>query len=230
MKLHRFYVPLTTFELKHDFWVHDQALLHQWLHVLRFRTGQELILFDGKQHDRLYKVVDYNDRGVHLQMATQLQRAVPKKELYLFWSLLKRDKNEWVLQKCTELGVRHFVPILTERGERPTVNTARLEKIITEAAEQCGRSDIPTLREPLQLEQVIVQYQDKTQLFVCEQDTSKSLPDMSDMQSVGVCIGPEGGWSNSEQSLFHQYQLLHMSLHGFTLRAETAAIAACALV
>ena len=59
MKLHRFYVSDT--ELKHDFWLHEERLIHQWRNVLRFRPGQELVLFDGAQHERMYKISELNE-------------------------------------------------------------------------------------------------------------------------------------------------------------------------
>src|SRR4051812_275844 len=117
MKLHRFYTG-PDLELKHDFWLHDERILNQWRKVLRFKAGQELILFDGIGEDRLYKLAELTEREAHLQLVTELKRQVPKKEIYLLWLLLKKDKNDWVLQKCTELGVSHFIPLLTERTEK----------------------------------------------------------------------------------------------------------------
>lgn len=224
MKLHRFYTG-TGLELKHDFWLHDARLLNQWRRVLRFQAGQEVILFDGVGEDRLYKIAELTEREAHLQMVTELTRQTPKKKIYLLWSLLKKDKNDWVLQKCTELGVSHFIPLLTNRTEKTGFDADRATKIVIEAAEQCGRSDIPAVREPLTLATAIEELKDKVVLYICEQsdeDASLQIPDTS----LGVLVGPEGGWSDREKELFQANNLKHLNLHDFTLRAETAAIAA----
>ncbi len=103
MSLHRFYVG-DEIELKHDFWMHDERLQHQWVNVLRFRDGQEVVLFNDT-HERLYKIAEIKNNETHLLHVTDFERKTPKKDVYLLWSLLKKDKNDWVLQKCTELGV-----------------------------------------------------------------------------------------------------------------------------
>lgn len=219
MKIHRFYTPDS--KLDHDFWLKDETILRQWQSVLRFRPGQQVILFDGVEHDRLYKIVELTKDEAHLELVTDYQRQLPKKNVYLFWSLLKKDKNDWVLQKCTELGVSHFVPMIADRSEKTGFNSERGKKIIIEAAEQCGRSDIPTLRDPLHVAKAIEQYQDKLILAICEQGEADDLKDSSD---VGVLIGPEGGWSDAEKQLFKDQNLKHIAIHDFTLRAETAAV------
>lgn len=232
MKLHRFYIG-NNLELKHDFWLHDKGLIHQWRNVLRFKTNQQIVLFDGISEERLYKIVEFSDTEAHLQLVTELKRSVPNKEVYLLWSLLKKDKNDWVVQKCTELGVSHFLPILSERCERTDLSQNRIDrwkKIIIEASEQCGRSDIPTIREPMRLDTAIDELKNKVQLLVAEQSEESSeqwIVDKShEKNQIGVLIGPEGGWSDSEKELFKSNDLMNLNIHDFTLRAETAAIAA----
>lgn len=223
MRLHRFYTG-PHLELKHDFWLRDKALLWQWGRVLRFKPGQEVILFDGVRSERLYKIISLSEQTANLKMITELVRKLPQKEIYLLWALLKKDKNDLVLQKGTELGVSHFVPITSERTEKTGFNLERAQKIVIEAAEQCGRGDIPAVREPLALETAINEFKDKIQLFVAEQ--SEDADSYQIHSPVGALVGPEGGWSDSEKELFKSRDLLHLNLHNFTLRAETAAVAA----
>ncbi|CAN5607893.1 16S rRNA (uracil(1498)-N(3))-methyltransferase [soil metagenome] len=225
MKLHRFYVG-NDIELKHNFWVHDSRLLHQWLRVLRLRSGEQIVLFDGVTHDRLYKILETNEREAHLQHVTDFERKLPKKEVFLLWSLLKKDKNDWVLQKCTELGVSHFWPLLAERSEKTGFNIERAQKIAIEASEQCGRSDIPSIREAIHIQAALDDLKDKAQIFICEQTLVTDDRQLTTQGSAGILIGPEGGWSDNEKEQFEQQNLSHLSLHDFTLRAETAAVAA----
>lgn len=223
MRLHRFYIDPQT-ELKHDFWLHDEKLVHQWANVLRFQAGQELVLFDGIRSDRLYKLEELKSNEAHLIYVTDFERKLPKREIYLFWAMLKKDKNDWVLQKATELGVSHFVPLLAERSEKTGFNEERSLKIVIEASEQCGRSDVPSVREPMTIETALNEFTDKIELYICEQDSADESEDTK--KPLGVLIGPEGGWSDPEKQLFKDKGLRHLNLHDFTLRAETAAIAA----
>ena len=223
MKQHRFFVKDT--ELGESIWVDDKNLLRQWLSVLRYQTGSQLVLFDGEREDRLYELTRIGNGAVQLKLVTELERRIPERDLYLLFSLLKKDKNDWVLQKCTELGVRHFVPILSSRTEKTGFNLERAAKIVVEAAEQCGRSDVPRVREPIHLETALKEFEGKIDLYFAEQSdhllsTTSHLP-----SAVGVFIGPEGGWTEEEKELLAA-NCEKLNLSQFTLRAETASIVA----
>lgn len=224
MRLHRFHVPLHSPELKHDFWLHEPGLLHQWMKVLRYQPGQQVVLFDGVETERLYRLAAIDTNGAHLQLVTDFERKLPAKDVYLLWSLLKKDKNDWVLQKATELGVSHFVPLLAERSEKTGFDVERATKIVTEAAEQCGRSDIPTVREPMLVQTALEHIGSKVALYICEQGTESQVG--PEITTLGVLIGPEGGWSDKEKQLFIDHDVSHIALSDFTLRAETAAVTA----
>lgn len=226
-RLHRFYIPpqhnkYGPVPLAHEVWIHDINLLNQWQKVLRYQVGQQLVLFDGVEHERLYEITHINNDGVHCKVITDFKRKLPSFKLYLFWSLLKKDKNDWVIQKCTELGVSHFVPIIAARSEKTGFNIERAKKIIIEAAEQCGRSDIPTIREPLPVHTAIDEYKDKISLYICEQNSLEATNPGKVEGPTGVFIGPEGGWDEDEKSAFQKNNLTHIAIHDFTLRAETA--------
>ena len=221
MKIHRFYTPDTA--LTKELWFKVPEILHQWTKVLRFRAGQQVVLFDGLEHDRLYEIISIASTEAELRMITDYKRQLPKKDIYLFWSLLKKDKNDWVLQKCTELGVSHFIPLIADRSEKTGFNSERAKKIVIEASEQCGRSDIPIIRDAMHVSKALGQYQDRIDLYICEQNSEGEL--VTD-KSVGVLIGPEGGWSDEEKAMFKNLNIKQLNLHDFTLRAETAAISA----
>ena len=223
----------------------DERLFHQWTKVLRFEVGREVALFNDQKEERLYRIVKFGDDAVHVNLITELVPKVPEKEIYLCFSLLKKDKNDWVLQKGTELGVRHFIPLLTDRTEKMSFDIDRAEKIVIEASEQCGRSDIPSIREPLRVATLIEELQGASllqggtlsskqvvDLLVAEQGRPLKSQTLSlkPQNAVGVLIGPEGGWSDSEKQLFKDKNLEHLALSEFTLRAETAAIIAATLL
>lgn len=225
MKLHRFYLDR---ELPKDFWMDDEGLFHQMTRVLRFQEGRELVLFNAVQEERLYKIVKIGNNALHLELVTEMVPKTPSKDVYLCFSLLKKDKNDWVLQKGTELGVSHFVPMLCDRTEKTGFDVERALKIVTEAAEQCGRADIPRVREPLSPQAIIEELQaDDVTVCVAEQDS-----ELYDIESnkTAILIGPEGGWTDDEKQYFADKSIQHTSLSEFTLRAETAAITAAALL
>lgn len=232
MKLHRFYVHqmhnrFGPVELGHNVWIHDKGLLHQWLRVLRYNISDQLILFNNEE-ERLYQISKIDGTvGVQVQLVTDMTRLLPKNKVYLLWSLLKNDKNDWVLQKATELGVHKLVPIITKRTEKPFFDIERAQKIIIEATEQCGRADLPQIRQPIMLPEAIAEYKD-TPLFVCEQHNSANII-LQNQPQVALLVGPEGGWANEEKQLFAQTKLNHVAISNFTLRAETAAIMAVGL-
>lgn len=226
MRLHRFFVE-SEVNLAHDFWLQDERIINQWNKVLRFRPEQEVVLFDGVKSEKLYKIIELTKTEAHLLLKTDMVRKITKKKIYLLWSILKKDKNDWILQKCTELGVSNFVPILADRTEKTGFDIGRAKKIIIEAAEQCGRSDIPSVREPSEIKSAIDGLSDSVALYVCEQDSGYNA--INDTE-IGVLIGPEGGWSDKEKKLFKSYSIKHINLHDNTLRAETAAVVAVTMV
>lgn len=233
MKLHRFFAgnlhdKFGDIELRQHVWVNDAALLNQWTRVLRYKVGDQLILFDGHGQDRLYKIHKIEEQSVGLDLVTELEPVYPKRELYLFFSLLKKDKNEWVLQKCTELGVSHFVPLLSDRTEKTGFDEERALKIVTEAAEQCGRSDIPRIREPLSIQTVLDEFKGKMTLYFAEQHQG-ALDATNNTEPCGVFIGPEGGWTDEEKALLEQ-NCTKLNIAQFTLRAETACVTASTLL
>lgn len=223
MRRHRFYTG-EKLELKKDFWLHNEAMLWQWNKVLRFREGQEVILFDGIKTERLYTITKLDKTEAHLEMITEFERKLPSKHVYLFWSLLKKDNNDFILQKATELGVSNFVPLISDRSIRDNFNSERAVRIVEEASEQCGRSNIPHVREPLHITKALEEYSGKVELYICQQDSKKT--EVSTAEKLGVIIGPEGGWSDAEKALFEAQKLRHLQICDFTLRAETAAIVA----
>lgn len=222
MKIHRFFIADTRLE---DRLLIDQPeFIWQWTRVLRFRPGQHLVLFNGQGQDRTFQVTNITKNSVQLELVADNLPLLPDHDTYLFWSLLKKDKNDWVLQKCTELGVTHFVPLLAERSEKTGFHVERAMKIVIEALEQCGRSDTVEVLEPLRVEQALEAYAHTVELYIGEQGHDAVVTQSS--KSRGILIGPEGGWSDSEKDLFKTHDLQLLALSAFTLRAETACVAA----
>jgi len=223
MKLHRFYVG--GLNLDEGIQLKDARLHHQITRVLRYRVDQQLALFNSDEQERLYKILEMSKESIHLKFIADVEPKRPSRTVYLCFSGLKKDKNDWVLQKATELGVRHFVPLISDRTEKTGFDVERAEKIAMEAAEQCGRVDIPRIREPVAVETIIDELSGKVDIYVADERNTDSHSKYDESDSV-VLIGPEGGWSQREVNLFKAKGLRTISLGMFTLRAETAAVVA----
>jgi 16S rRNA (uracil1498-N3)-methyltransferase len=217
-------------------------LAHQLTAVLRVQPGSEIILLDGQGAafvTEIYTVARRQLTG--LIRAQQRVTAEPQVALTLYQCGLKADKFEWVLQKGTELGVAHFVPVVSERTVvRPAGGLRkkyeRWRAILTEAAEQAGRGRIPTLHEPQTWAQA-VQSASGLRLLPWEEEralttglgailSAVELPP----QQVSLLVGPEGGVSPPEALLAQQAGWQFVSLGPRVLRAETAALAAITIV
>src|SRR3989338_266879 len=124
----------------HRFYSKDLELTkeisHQLKNILRFKDGERFVLFDGSGYDFISEFSEENIRIVE----KVLNRREPERKIFLFQSLLKKDKMEWIFQKGTEVGVFEFIPVLSARSDRKDFNQKRAEKIIKEAAEQSGRA------------------------------------------------------------------------------------------
>lgn len=226
MRTHRFYFPGELPDLLH---VSDSALVHQWRRVLRILEGQEVRLFDGRGKERTYRVAEYTkDHGASLAFVREELARFPTHSVTLFFALLKKEKSEWVIQKGTELGATRFVPVISDRTEKTGCSLERMRKIAIEAAEQCGRSDIPEITSPASLRSVLEQYKGEMTLVVCHEGGGRDVR-ANVAGPVGCLVGPEGGWSDAEIELFSSSGIPLVSLGEFTLRAETACIAAVLL-
>ena len=164
--------------------------------------------------------------------------------LELAFSLSKREKLEWILQKGTELGVTRFRPFVSERSLDRSLQLApsrltRWQSILREAAEQCRRDRLPNLDEPLPYAQVIQAAPRSALRLIAweEADPSQQLSANylaqvapGPIRSVVVLVGPEGGLSAEEVTLAESYGFHTFSLGRRTLRMETACLAACAIL
>lgn len=226
MRLHRFYISEQVGEKNH-LTIKDEGLLHQWRKVFRYKVRDMVILFDGSGYEYECSILLIEKTDAVLQVVKKRQGIVPHKEIWLFFSLIKKDNNEFILQKCTELGVSHFVPMISRRSEKKNLNIERAKKIIIESSEQCGRSTFPILHEVVTVDEVMKEYGKKVNLVAFD-PSGETPPFPSANGKLGLLIGPEGGFADEEVRLFKQNNIPVYSLGTFILRAETAAIAAVA--
>jgi 16S rRNA (uracil1498-N3)-methyltransferase len=233
MRLHRFYLP-DVFQAG-QITITDQRLIHQWRNVLKFSAKDRLIIFsrDGLEHEcELLSL----ERAFAIVRTNSSKLSVPRaRKVTLYVSLIKKDKLEWVLEKCTEIGISHFAPVISDRSEKLSFNSGRAEKILIEATEQSGFGSVPELLDTKMFIEAL-ENSSGPQL-VCDTGSAEQKSDRihmhaekfsEDAEDIGIWVGPEGGWSERERELFRQNNVQPVSLGPSTLRAETAAIVASA--
>ncbi len=202
---------------------------HHSVRVVRVRVGEEVELFD-RAGNAARGIVQSLDRDSATITTTE---SLPSREsplaIHLAMAIIQLEKFELVLQKATELGVRTIIPIVTEhvelRPERYANKRERWEKIVFEAVKQSGRAVIPRIEETHDFADVIARNGVKILFDADAEPSSIGQPD-----EVTLLIGPEGGWSADELRDACAAGCLFQRLGPRRLRAETAAIAAAAVI
>lgn len=229
MRLHNFFIEEKIGDSSR-IEVSDSDLVHQWRHVFRLNTGAIVVLLDnsGFEYTAQFTTLNYL-KAEFVILEKRKNKFSPKKEIFLFQALIKTDKFEWILEKGTELGVSHFRPVITHRTVAKKLNLTRARKIVKESAEQSGRGILPSLYEPMKLEELLSTYNFP---YIAFDPSGKpwTHKDFETTKALGILIGPEGGWSEQELSLIKEKNIPIVSLGTQILRAETAAIAVSALL
>ncbi|MBR6232082.1 MAG: 16S rRNA (uracil(1498)-N(3))-methyltransferase [Alphaproteobacteria bacterium] len=199
---------------------------HYLTHVMRLKEGDKVICFNGKQGD-WESLLKKQKKEWALLPQKQILPQQSRQSCALCLALIKREPLAYALQKATELGVTEIHLIQAERSNNERVNMERLRAIVVESCEQCERNDIPQLFAPESLSKKVDALSGKMNLiWLSERGTTdgkkSSLP-------PAFFIGPEGGWTNKEQTLLQKSNAFSWHLGTTILRAETAAITALAL-
>jgi 16S rRNA (uracil1498-N3)-methyltransferase len=227
MRIHRFYIP-EQLPTSGSYTVLDERLIHQWKHVFRYASGDEIVLFNGRgtevrcQFDLLSK-----EKAVVSIIELLPGGWIPQREVWLYAALIKKDKFEWLAEKCTELGVTKIVPVVAERTIKKDINLDRLTAIVIEAAEQSERGTVPHISEPLTLADALAEAQ-AAQIVIANRSGAELS--LNAAKPVALFIGPEGGWSPTEEAFFSEQHLATLSLGVQNLKAETAAIVGVAML
>lgn len=240
--MHRFFVSDDSFQGENVVLKGQQA--HQIRSVLRMSPGDHIIVLDnqGWEYEVMLETVGQNE--ITGQVIEQREATgEPAIQITLYQSLLKQDKFEWVLQKCTEVGVTRFVPLVTRRSVvrgRDAISSTKLDRwrsIITEAAEQSGRGLIPELSPPIDFEDSLVNLAGFACCLIASPQTqetgiNKALQggDRHTPRAIALFLGPEGGFTEEEVERCRASGAVTISLGRRILRTETAAVVAASLI
>jgi 16S rRNA (uracil1498-N3)-methyltransferase len=180
---------------------------------------------------------------VRFELGAELE-AGPALPITLVMAIYKFDRMEWAIEKATELGVREIAPVITHRTDKHLAQAAdkraeRWRRIAIEASQQARRSDVPAIHAPASLANRLQMPSPHLRIVLAEQERGTALREAIDeaiaaspgkMHTFEIAIGPEGGWAPAEETLFETNRWRAVSLGPRILRAETAAIAAMAVV
>ena len=222
---------------------------HYLRNVLRLSPGDPVRAFNGHDGEWLCYLADGGKRQARLRCERPTAAAAPPPDIDYLFAPLKHARLDYVVQKATELGARRLRPVITTRTIAQRVNLERMRANAIEAAEQCGVLSIPDIAEPMTFGRMLGARNPDRLLVFCDEDADVKNPitALSDArpkpeaslplavqnaaQPIAVLIGPEGGFADEERAaLLQQPNIVRLSLGPRILRADTAAVAALALV
>lgn len=212
----------------------DERASHYLARVLRARTGDSLILFNGQggEYQAVIRRIDKKGVAAEIHVFTAFESESPI-DIYLAQGIAKGEKMDFIVQKAVELGVRKIMPLVTERGnvrldgERESRRLQHWQSVVISACEQSGRNHLPEVAAPAAYRDWLPQAEADLR-FVLSPHVADRLPDrqLPPRASVLLLIGPEGGLSAQEVEQAVQKGFLPLNLGPRVLRTETAALAA----
>jgi 16S rRNA (uracil1498-N3)-methyltransferase len=204
--------------------------------VLRLAAGDTILVFNGRDGE-WQAAISGRKRPDNLTIMAQTRPQDRLRELSYVFAPLKHARLDYMVQKAVEMGASSLQPVLTRFTQVSRVNRERMRANVIEAAEQCGILSVAEVAEPLPLERYLAAREPRRLLVFCDEtaDAIDPLRTLAGEQfataGIDVLIGPEGGFAEEErQSLLRQPRSLRLSLGPRILRADTAAVAALALV
>jgi len=206
------------------------------LNVLRLAPGARVLAFNGRDGEFATAIGPVERKRGSLIVGERLRaQEFPPDVDYLF-APLKHARLDYMAQKAVEMGVRSLKPVITRRTQATRVNLERLGANAREACEQCGVIWLPEVAEPVSLDAALSAWPEDRQLIFCDEDAPLANPLQAlhaapDSRGVGLLIGPEGGFDETERAaILRTPRVLRLSLGPRILRADTAAVAALALI
>jgi 16S rRNA (uracil1498-N3)-methyltransferase len=198
--------------------------------AMRRGVGAELLLFDGSSGEWLARIADAAKKRMTLRVERRTREPETIPDVWLAFAPVKRTQTDWLVEKATELGAARLMPVMTQRTVAERVKLERLESIAIEAAEQCGRTRLPDIDEPLSLAHLLRHREPSRMLYFADEAGGTWAPDAFTPGSCMILTGPEGGFTDDEREAIRAApNAVAVSLGPRILRAETAALAAFAV-
>jgi 16S rRNA (uracil1498-N3)-methyltransferase len=204
--------------------------------VLRLSPGDPVLVFNGRDGEWRASLTRPSKRSAALDVTAHLRAQTEAGDLHYLFAPLKAARLDYMVQKAVELGAAALLPVLTRHTQVARVNTERMKANAVEAAEQCGILSLAEVAEPQTLDAFLGGRERARTLVFCDEDAALHDPlatvrALSRGNGLDVLVGPEGGFSAEERAvLLAQPATLRLSLGPRILRADTAGVAALALI
>lgn len=196
--------------------------------VLRLGAGAELLVFDGETGEWLARICETGKKRMKLAVEAKTREPEIIPDVWLAFAPVKRARTDWLVEKATELGAARLMPVMTQRTVAERVRLDRLESIAIEAAEQCGRTRVPQIVDPVPLRRFVEELDPSRHFYFADEAGGEPLAAGLKEGPAVMLIGPEGGFTDDERALVRGSGASPVSLGPRILRAETAALAALA--
>ena len=207
---------------------------HYLKDVMRLKIGDKLSIFNTLgEWDAVIET--YEKKGAKIKIIEKVRDQGNDKNIWLAFSPIKQNPLNFLIQKGTELGVKKFIPILSERTVVREINIERIKKIIIEASEQSNRISVPEINKPELLKNFLSQFPENASLIFCDINSKKNNLKNILIKNIDgpicILIGPEGDFSENERKMIiNLNQTYPISLAKNILKAETAALSAITIV
>ena len=208
---------------------------HYLTNVLRMAEGTELLVFNGRDGEWLARVAAKTKKAVRLEAVEQTRPQPATPDLVYCFAPLKVGRLDYLVQKAVEMGAGVLQPVITQHTQLAKIGIDRLQANAVEAAEQCGILAIPSIDPPKKLADMLAEWDAGRRLIFCDEaaEDAGPLAALRDLPTgpAALLVGPEGGFSADERKvLLARPYVTAISLGPRILRADTAAVAALALV
>jgi 16S rRNA (uracil1498-N3)-methyltransferase len=205
--------------------------VHYLRNVLRCSVGDALSLFNQESGEFESKITVLTKSRIEVFVGNQTRQPEPERQLTLIFCPIKNDAMHYLIEKCTEVGVTEFQPVIMQHGNIHKINLEKLQRIATDAAQQCERLSVPVIQPLKKLDQVLSSWDSNKKIYACFERLKDNGVEGVTNKEAAILIGPEGGLHPDEIELLRrQSYVIPLSLGKNILRAETAAVVASALL
>lgn len=208
----------------------DGGQAHYLSGVMRLKEGDQVGLFDDISGEWRGVIEQVAKRHVQLRIDGKMREREEVPDLWLLAAPIKKGRIDWMAEKACELGVARFRPVITQRTVVDKLKHDRLRAHMIEAAEQCERTALPQLDEPVKLAALLRDWPADRALIFADEEGGAPMADAVKPGPAAILIGPEGGFTEGERSAIRAVpQAVRVSLGPRILRADTAMAAAVSL-